>query len=785
MKTVKTYSKRGLALLLALIMCVGMLNLTAFAADSESRVTTSPFAAARNLHSGDTLHGSVTLDGTNSVSDSGTPNIWEGWSMTNSSNVSTYGTVTITSSNPSVATAEYTTSGGKLIITFKPGTSGGKTTITVKAQAKYYVDRWGTLDTYYTTCNLTFSYSVTNVGGGATYTVTYYDGDEVVMKSTGLQANTVHTIQNYSKTGYTLSGWSKTKGSTTVTYVPNDDTVTVNANLDLYAVWKVCTHDWEDDDYANHKCKDCGETEEHNWSDWAVRTPATTEAAGEEARVCEDCGREETREIPQLTETQPNVPTYKELQDIFNVHVYDLVRVDGSDESLHGTKDYELLPEDEGGYSITGVTQNDDGAYVCTVTVPKAPYVDLYNKDVTVTEHQSSNYDPFTVKLTYQDGKWYVLNDNGTLAVTDNLSIGVRCPKDDQFEVTKKLNNAKDGGYEPGDTVVWKITIKNNAAYTKYVNVSDILSNGENLTLYANAKCTTVKEFPVSINSGKTLTLYAQYVIPEDAEPGTVISNTVEVKDLGSDKDHPLVNGPEYSDTNNEAKIAETETEEHTVTFKPENGQSDWTETVEDGQSVNPPSDPTRDGYTFAGWYDEDGNEYDFDTPVTQDITLIAHWTENNPGDDNKDDGDETTTRALTVVKTVDQSVADNEYGDLIFEYNVTVINTSGVDLHGLKLTDVLTATFNTDVLAKDAEEGVGVKLYFMDDFTVDGRTIKADSSEDGMTHELMLLDRSELFKKNAVIQLKYTVVVELWTNDKVTYNLDNTAAAWSWFDAE
>ncbi len=43
------------------------------------------------------------------------------------------------------------------------------------------------------------------------------------------------------------------------------------------------------------------------------------------------------------------------------------------------------------------------------------------------------------------------------------------------------------------------------------------------------------------------------------------------------------------------------------------------------------PANPTKDGYTFGGWYTDAGctTEYDFNAPVTADITLYAKWTEN------------------------------------------------------------------------------------------------------------------------------------------------------------
>lgn len=53
---------------------------------------------------------------------------------------------------------------------------------------------------------------------------------------------------------------------------------------------------------------------------------------------------------------------------------------------------------------------------------------------------------------------------------------------------------------------------------------------------------------------------------------------------------------------------------------------------VEDGTVIPeekvPTVPPIREGYTFGGWY-LNGTEYDFDTPVTSDITLVAQWTRN------------------------------------------------------------------------------------------------------------------------------------------------------------
>lgn len=66
---------------------------------------------------------------------------------------------------------------------------------------------------------------------------------------------------------------------------------------------------------------------------------------------------------------------------------------------------------------------------------------------------------------------------------------------------------------------------------------------------------------------------------------------------------------------------------ERTVTFDTQGGTLVPSQTVKVGLTATKPTDPTKAGYTFAGWYL--GNDlYDFSTPVTADITLVAHWTD-------------------------------------------------------------------------------------------------------------------------------------------------------------
>ena len=64
------------------------------------------------------------------------------------------------------------------------------------------------------------------------------------------------------------------------------------------------------------------------------------------------------------------------------------------------------------------------------------------------------------------------------------------------------------------------------------------------------------------------------------------------------------------------------------VTFNAD-GKDTKTETVESGQTATRPEpDPTKDGWTVLGWYEDSGltKEFDFSTPVTADTTLYAEW---------------------------------------------------------------------------------------------------------------------------------------------------------------
>lgn len=168
------------------------------------------------------------------------------------------------------------------------------------------------------------------------------------------------------------------------------------------------------------------------------------------------------------------------------------------------------------------------------------------------------------------------------------------------------------------------------------------------------------------VMEGKTLTVYKDGIetgsVTEDyslAEMGNnvfaYIGNAVYAHNpYGGDKDFSgnvkdfRVYGCALAPTQIEAvyESEEPPTDEkptYTVSFDAGNGSGVKTVTVEEGEKVQAISEPTRDGYTFVGWFVEGANSaFDFNTAIMKDTVLTAKWNKNeepgNPGGDNPGD---------------------------------------------------------------------------------------------------------------------------------------------------
>ena len=161
-----------------------------------------------------------------------------------------------------------------------------------------------------------------------------------------------------------------------------------------------------------------------------------------------------------------------------------------------------------------------------------------------------------------------------------------------------------------------------------------------------------------------------------------------------------------------------------TVTFDSDGGSAVTPQQVLQGQKVQRPADPIKDGHTFIGWYNKDDLQYvnmpewNFDYPVFENLELVAQWMEAMPISTDPvaylDENGQTKycTKYSVLTSETKKSILDydDKWYDLpagwyVVEGNVTI--TPRVDTHGavnLILTNGshLTAEWGIDVKVGD-----------------------------------------------------------------------------------
>ena len=131
---------------------------------------------------------------------------------------------------------------------------------------------------------------------------------------------------------------------------------------------------------------------------------------------------------------------------------------------------------------------------------------------------------------------------------------------------------------------------------------------------------------------------------------------------------------------------------ELTVTFDPDNGEQSFTRQVpwcKDGAALTEPSPaPTKDGYSFDGWYRGYGwDKWDFDTnKVSYTMTLTARWTENPPAP-SYDDSDPTYTVSAPTAENGRIAISPR-YAERGERVTVTLTPDEGYELESLTVID-------------------------------------------------------------------------------------------------
>lgn len=110
---------------------------------------------------------------------------------------------------------------------------------------------------------------------------------------------------------------------------------------------------------------------------------------------------------------------------------------------------------------------------------------------------------------------------------------------------------------------------------------------------------------------------------------------------------------------------------QYTLTFNTNGGSSITALNQDFGSVVLEPTAPTREGYTFAGWYTDNNtfnNEYSFETMPADNQTIFARWTANNYTITFDSNGGTAVTAITQPYQSSVVAPSNPTYGELVFQ---------------------------------------------------------------------------------------------------------------------
>lgn len=271
-----------------------------------------------------------------------------------------------------------------------------------------------------------------------------------------------------------------------------------------------------------------------------------------------------------------------------------------------------------GGNSVGEAVKVSDTQY--TVSIGAAAFVNAFD---TTGKHNLYSAETLTWVLNYEDGKWVGTPKE---AGVDDTILVTHAPE--KYQEVSKMGYDLDGnptgikatcttgGHGP-------ITYGLSTAFANYgTDVESVTYDAESKGYIATLKVTHYAE---SIGTGCNNERAKANL---DARDHKLTSDeTVQWKlyPTGYDKESGKYVWASMPVADKDAEI--TVSHKLAVTFMPKNGKSDFVNLVYEGETVAEEPVVTRDGYKFLGWYLGE-EKFDFNTPITEDITLVAKWEE-------------------------------------------------------------------------------------------------------------------------------------------------------------
>ena len=564
-----------------------------------------------------------------------------------------------------------------------------------------------------------------NGGTGAPDSQTY-----TALSATSTQATFTVPNQTPTKEGYTFKGWADSATATTAQYQPGGPIAVKHENSPktVYAVWEgsdpipVPSYDDLKSAIGQIQVKDvstpsCGtenydlidntQSEPFNWTktarlDQPGKYDVTIKTAPYVAKYNSE--KSKTHELNNANQTTLKlVISYEnntwKLDDGLRVievkHSEQTpptdkpdkpTALDGSfaivcknNEATHAHKADIATPSQ---YTISDVQTDEQGYYV-TATVTVAPNLVAYNT-LTGAEHRLVNEQDATLTITFrydtevtgdENRKW---KQQGEVPVVEvickpkaptaddlkklEMAVQVKCVVDASQQHTAAYDllgeydedyfvgePRKDGddwlcdiNYYPERYVAEFNTTFQNLKHVqndeKIVPVTLIWA-GDSWQLKTQGRVHVTEEYTVTFNA------YGGFPTPDEQHVKSGEKAVLPVEPtlkgyifafwyLGEDEQNATAYDFNTPVTENITLTAKWNISKYTVTFNSYGGTPvPPAQEVEYGLTATKPADPTLKGYTFAFWYlgedEQNATEYDFDTPVTENITLTAKWNIN------------------------------------------------------------------------------------------------------------------------------------------------------------
>ena len=229
-----------------------------------------------------------------------------------------------------------------------------------------------------------------------------------------------------------------------------------------------------------------------------------------------------------------------------------------------------------------------------------------------------------------------------------------------------------------------KEIIKEN--YIAYITLADenVLKLNIEKEYYECKKLTKKYICSDIVNSIKNYELMEDNIIPENLIKGSIEDaienyinyineNNLEIKNIIITTNYKFddkftteikeKNKNVFFEYDKDVKDDELKTVYYTVNYDSNGGSSIDSVVVKDGEKAPIPNGPIRDKYKFIGWYLND-EEYNFETPISEDITLAAKWEKNVESSNNENSSSNNDNSSISKINLNDNLNATVYYED-------------------------------------------------------------------------------------------------------------------------